>query len=1011
MSLRTASLLALALTPSTALAQSLVRDINTNPVAGGHGSFLRAPLEVGDELFFSYGRPDVGYELFATDGTAEGTRLIRDINPGTPGSDPEGLTLMPDGRVIFQAWGELWISDGTEDGTELVADINPTGFSNPQSLRRFGEHVYFFAYTEEDGYEIWRSDGTEFGTELFFEVTPGPEGIKTNRSWIQPSSTHLVFQTLVDGATEVHLWSWDDTRLTPLGAHDSAVVWFLSLEPAALDHQVFFKGQPTAEDGAALWVTDGTVGGTRRVGATSIDGPREMVAAEDLVYVNGSTAETGTDLFVTDGTDEGTYAVEINPGSGNSTMTWIDDFGRSAVFLTTHPDYGREPWISDGTPEGTYLLADTYPGPQTPLHWSGTSAGSLYYFTVHQGHTGEELWRTDGTPGGTWMVQDIYPGNGASFPLGYGSFQDRVIFDATHPVYGREIWFSDGTVPGTDLLIDMTPTPESEDSEPELGLAVNGKLLFSADDGIHGREPWISDGTEEGTFMLQDFFTGSTDGFDELGVSHMGKAYFVANDGTHGREPWVTDGTVAGTQLLANVNYSSDSSNPYGFVASHDRVFFGATQPNGRKLFVSRGTPETTHVWTELLHGEETADPRQLFGRGKELFLSAALGATGTEVWAALDGAESLQLVADINPGPASGFSPWTNFAAAGDWVLFGASGGVAEGLGIELWRTDGTAAGTMLVYDLLPGPDDGRPRELTTVRNEVVFTAVNENGKRDLWRSDGTTEGTVRLTQFAALTAANITSLEDRSFFTASQPQGNAQLWTSNGVPAGTLALTNMPNPGAFGWETQLGALGDGPWLAAAHVDTATGIELWLSNGTAAQTGFAYDIAPGPLSGAPTDFVRAGKHLFFSADDHRYGRELHAVDLTTIDAGLTHEFGLPCAGGGIFPSLDLSDEPVAGTTVQLELSAQPNVASLFFGGFAATHLPVEGSCWLHVADPLALAALGTDATGNAALSIALVPELAGLPVVFQALTLDPTGGAWQAPFSMSNGLEAITAP
>ena len=67
-----------------------------------------------------------------SDGTSPGTRLVRDINPtGSAFLPPRVFFLVAAGDTLFftaddgEHGTELWRSDGTEDGTRLVRDINP----------------------------------------------------------------------------------------------------------------------------------------------------------------------------------------------------------------------------------------------------------------------------------------------------------------------------------------------------------------------------------------------------------------------------------------------------------------------------------------------------------------------------------------------------------------------------------------------------------------------------------------------------------------------------------------------------------------------------------------------------------------------------------------------------------------------------------------------------------------------------------------------------------------------
>ena len=63
---------------------------------------------------------------------------------------------------------------------------------------------------------------------------------------------------------------------------------------------------------------------------------------------------------------------------------------------------------------------------------------------------------------------------------------------------------------------------------------------------------------------------------------------------------------------------------------------------------------------------------------------------------------------------------------------------------GWELWKSDGTTAGTFMVKDIRPGSRGSRPRSLTAVGGMLFFTADDGIHGWELWKSDGTQAGTV---------------------------------------------------------------------------------------------------------------------------------------------------------------------------------------------------------------------------------------------------------------------------
>ncbi len=118
----------------TASGTTLVKDINPGPVGSGPGEMAVLKKQ---SIFSAYDRKR-GRELWVTDGTAEGTTLVKDIRPGNNDSFPTSLTVV-DGLVFFRANDgtnglELWVTDGTVDGTRMVKDINPEGDAIPTDL-------------------------------------------------------------------------------------------------------------------------------------------------------------------------------------------------------------------------------------------------------------------------------------------------------------------------------------------------------------------------------------------------------------------------------------------------------------------------------------------------------------------------------------------------------------------------------------------------------------------------------------------------------------------------------------------------------------------------------------------------------------------------------------------------------------------------------------------------------------------------------------------------------------
>jgi ELWxxDGT repeat protein len=145
---------------------------------------------VPDRIVFAAWDAAHGIELWSSDGTAEGTGILGDFNPGSA-SLFDGVSfeifheyrdskLVSTGKVALFAGrspsgdSELWVTDGTPLGTHLLRDIFPGDYpSTPRQLTRFGDRVVFSAESEPEGLELWVSDGTFAGTALLKDIAPG----------------------------------------------------------------------------------------------------------------------------------------------------------------------------------------------------------------------------------------------------------------------------------------------------------------------------------------------------------------------------------------------------------------------------------------------------------------------------------------------------------------------------------------------------------------------------------------------------------------------------------------------------------------------------------------------------------------------------------------------------------------------------------------------------------------------------------------------------------------------
>lgn len=387
----------------------------------------------------------------------------------------------------------------------------------------------------------------------------------------------------------------------------------------------------------------------------------------------------------------------------------------------------------------SYLSINGAPAPQPPVE-----VGGVLYLMADDGTSGRELWRTDGTAPGTFRVKDINPG-----PAGSGQFPPRLVrvgetifFNANDGISGPELWRSDGTEAGTFRVKDIFPG--SSGSNPRELVNVAGILFFAAQT-ISGVELWRSDGTVDGTVMVSDIVLGTTSSDPGQLVAVGTYCFFVASD-SRGREVWRTDGTASGTFMLKDIFPFSSSSvvSPDSLIDVGGILFFRANDGHAYRLWRTDGTtPGTVKISDHVLPQGPDGLYTTTVALGDTLFFTADhdVDVRGLELWRS-DGTEAgTSLVKDIVPGP--GWSGPQDLFVFDNAVYFRATDGI---LGQELWRSDGTDAGTFLVKDCAPGGSGGGPDYFVDVAGTLFFTAADNFGT-EIWQSDGTTAGTFRVT------------------------------------------------------------------------------------------------------------------------------------------------------------------------------------------------------------------------------------------------------------------------
>jgi ELWxxDGT repeat protein len=858
------------------LSVSLGVDVNAIPRST---TALGNLVELGGRLVFTHDDGRSGAELYVSDGTEAGTRLLKDILPGSGGSSPASLASINDDTLYFaasdgQTGRELWVSDGTSAGTRRLADLNPgSGGSTPYGFTPTpdGTGVYFFATSSGStaDYKLYRTDGT--GT-VALKALYGNYGYLPSNPVLYNGALYFIVAGTTAGG---ELWTSDGTA-----AGTRRVQTFVGNNPVkdltvAGDRMFLTTGYKNvyvtdgSDNGATLLATIGN-GGTFS-GGVNTGGIANVRAVGGTIFFSVNDTVNGIELWAADPT-HAWLVKDIYTGSfGSSPNNLVAHNGR-LYFAASDIAHGNELWTSDGTEGGTYMVKDLrsdVPGLGSSPTNLASAGGRLWFGATGlapDGFNRSGLWTSDGTPENTIFVKAI-AGPASNRAAAFTLAGDNVFFTAGDNTVGAELWRTSATAPSADNTAVVRDVYRATDNAlPRFIGTFKDRLYYFANDGVSGAEPWYSDGTPGGSGMLKNINAGSNSSIGQFGSS-TGAAtsqylFFPAQDGntTGGSyELWRTDATGGGTIKLRNFGSMINS-----WAVINDRVYF--TCDSNSTLFTSDGTPNgTVSVTSNFGFLYETLNNVMYTVRSDAVY--------GEELWRSDGTAQGTYRVTDVNPG--AGSSNIDGVTVVGNSLFFfavDATGGTSKlykytpatgattfvkdvlpdrddyvygtlgsaggkfffsakdysTFGEELYVSDGTADGTHLVKDILPGSGDSRPSDLIEIDGAVVFKAGSYGGEY-LWRSDGTAEGTYAIAEInpegSSIIGRTAFVRLDNYVYLGANASGFQGVWRTDGTRAGT-QLVSTVDPGGTGYSGQFAPLAGR--LLFSGDDGLSGHEVW---------------------------------------------------------------------------------------------------------------------------------------------------------------------------------------
>lgn len=854
---------------------------------------FNASLQLVDGLlFFSASDGVHGFEPWVWEAGDPAPRMLVDLNPGAPNSSPRlisSLSFLLGGLPVQRNYlsaeradvgRELWrltVADTVSITLERDLAAGPVS-SSPSSVEVIRNGTLLQSAVIG---VLARLPGR--GQELY--------GLNHSNAFAPPSSQFLY--DLFQSSPQRSVLS----PLVRLGSSVFVVVQDSTREASAPDRQ-------------ELWVTQGSIGNTQQLTTGNrLDRLTAHAQLQRVFYsirrsVSGSST---TQLGISDGTVAGT-SVSANSGAPEN----LTVLGPRLVYTLETPSSGQlELRAAVGASASTEVVRVLAPAGSTNL-FRAFAVPNLQRTRLFVG-LNDRLWSSDGTVAGTQQIERLNPG------FDSGRFTAIAPLSGTDLVFGwgpeefsdGEPHFSNGSFGSAVALGNLAGDIGDSDVAPFA--KIGSRLLFEAYRGTglnqstyaletasgavealparasialgqHFGRQWLAedfnrlvqtDGTPAGTFTLANLQIAALDA--DCIIERGGLRYFVATpSGSSDLEIWRSDGSAAGSFPVTDFSDPSMSILPgvrecrrFGETniarLGNDVVFVASTPATGAELHRLDASDQSSLV-VDLRSGPVGSGIVALLALPNRVIFAADDGVFGYEVWASDGTAQGTQRLTDINPGPGDALEVNTfgPFVRAGSRAYFPAFDPTR---GREMYVTDGTAAGTRRVTDLVTGPGSA--------------FAGNFLGSGGGGRSGALTGGRVAVAVGEELVFGAAASTDCVLFRT----QGN-------GSSAG---CAYDPTLARFGPVREVVATPGGIVVfSAARLDRTQGEEIHaLLNGQLLELEGA-DIAPGSQSSAPQNLFVDGETVYFQADDGSTGRELWRLALDNLGRVFADGFEAP---------------------------------------------------------------------------------------------------------------------
>lgn len=459
------------------------------------------------------------------------------------------------------------------------------------------------------------------------------------------------------------------------------------------------------------------------------------------------------------------------------------------------------------------VLKDIMPGAGNSVGFTDqltpTEFKGNVYFGANDGTHGLELWRSNGSQVGTLLFADLIPGAAGSSPTGLTVANDKLFITTTNGMY-----VTDGTQQGTvQLLANLRPTSAFATLGNEVYFFEQFPPLGST--GIYGGGKfWKSDGTIAGTVSFETWRYGKGPRY----ATWFDNSLFFSAVLDPGTVPFYRFDPV--TETITTVPGTPEYVIPRPVVTSRGLVFAGGNHLGPSGLYLLEFATSTATLTQPWPNGSDISDTKELITVNDEIYFARSTNGQNTELWKSDGTNAGTMMVKDINPGTSSS-SPRHLMNLNGE-LFFTANDGVH---GVELWKSGGLDSNTVLVKDLVPGAGSSTfGSEFIEFNSQLIFVANNK-----LQTTDGTTAGTIE--QDSSPDFPGTPRVFGNNLIVAGQNNvvGREFFIARFGLP---LAAPMITGPVSLTSESQ-------PTITWDAVSGAPGYEVWIRNTSTGQNPF----------------------------------------------------------------------------------------------------------------------------------------------------------------------------